>query len=41
MPKAIPGTNEPMALSAIGASSVTLSKFDPDGLKHRWQFKAP
>lgn len=41
MPKAIPGTNEPMALSAIGASSVTLAKFDPDGLKQRWLFKAP
>jgi arabinan endo-1,5-alpha-L-arabinosidase len=41
MPKAIPGTNDPMALSAVGASSVTLEKFDPEGLKQRWLFKAP
>jgi arabinan endo-1,5-alpha-L-arabinosidase len=41
MPKAIPSAAAPMALSAIGASSATLSKFDPAGNKHRWLLKRP
>jgi arabinan endo-1,5-alpha-L-arabinosidase len=41
MPKAMPNAKAPMALSAIGASSVTLSKYDPTGNKHRWLLKAP
>ncbi|MBN2591748.1 MAG: family 43 glycosylhydrolase [Sedimentisphaerales bacterium] len=41
MPKAIPGTSEPMALSAIGASSITLEPFNPELNKQRWLFKAP
>ena len=40
-PKAIPGRREPFALSAIGASFATLSKFDPGSHKHRWILKAP
>jgi hypothetical protein len=41
MPKAVPNAKEPLALSAIGSRSATLSKFDPNSLKHRWQFKTP
>jgi len=41
MPKSAGDAKEPLALSAIGARSVTLSKFDPASAKHRWNFKAP
>ena len=41
MPKAGPKSNDSVALSAIGSSSATLSKFEPEGAKHRWVFKAP
>ena len=41
MPKAMPDGTAPMALSAIGSSSVTLSKYDPSGEKHRWLLKMP
>jgi arabinan endo-1,5-alpha-L-arabinosidase len=41
MPKSVPNAKEPLALSAIGASFATLSKFDPAGDKHRWIIKAP
>ena len=41
MPKAAPKTKEPLALSAIGASSATLAKFNPDSDKQRWLIKAP
>ena len=41
MPKEVPGSKERMALSAIGNSSVVLSKFDPKSLKQRWNLKAP
>jgi arabinan endo-1,5-alpha-L-arabinosidase len=34
-------TKEPLALSAIGISSVTLSKYNPDSDKHRWLIKTP
>jgi arabinan endo-1,5-alpha-L-arabinosidase len=39
----IPGSKvkEPMALSAIGYSSVTLSKFDANSEKHRWLIRNP
>ncbi len=37
MPKG--GVKEPVALSAIGSSSATLDKFDPNSLRHRWLFK--
>lgn len=41
MPKAVPHSQEPLALSAVGASFATLSKFDPAGTKHRWILLAP
>jgi arabinan endo-1,5-alpha-L-arabinosidase len=41
MPKALPNGRQPLALTAIGGRSATLSKFDPNGLKHRWLFKTP
>jgi arabinan endo-1,5-alpha-L-arabinosidase len=41
MPKAVPNSNEPVALSAIGSSFATLSKFDPASDKQRWNIKAP
>jgi arabinan endo-1,5-alpha-L-arabinosidase len=41
MPKSAGDAKEPLTLSAIGARSVTLSKFDPASAKHRWNFKAP
>jgi arabinan endo-1,5-alpha-L-arabinosidase len=40
MPKSVPNSNEVLALSAIGSSFATLSKFDPAGQKHRWLLKA-
>ncbi len=41
MPKAMPNSNEPMALVAVGASTPTLAKFDPKSDKGRWDFKKP
>ncbi len=41
MPKPGPKTREPLALSAIGSSSATLARFDPNGNKQRWLLKAP
>jgi len=41
MPKPGPKTKEPLALSAIGSSFATLARFNPDGDKQRWLFKAP
>lgn len=41
MPKAMPGSSEPMALTAIGASTPALIKFDPNGDKARWNFRKP
>ena len=41
MPKAVPDAKAPMALSAIGASSATLSAYDPAGNRHRWLLKRP
>jgi len=40
-PKAIPNSKEPVALSAVGSSFATLSKFDPASQKHRWLLKTP
>ena len=39
MPKIVPNSKAPLALCAIGSSSVTLSRFDPTSDKHRWLFK--
>ena len=41
MPKAIPNSKEVMALSALGGSFATLSKFDPKSEKQRWLLKTP
>ena len=41
MPKAIPGSNAPLALSAVGSSFATLAKFDPTSEKQRWLLKTP
>lgn len=41
MPKAVPGSNEPLVLSAVGSSFATLAKFDPLSEKQRWLFKMP
>jgi arabinan endo-1,5-alpha-L-arabinosidase len=41
MPKSASTAREPLALSAIGSSFATLSKFDPASDKQRWLFKIP
>ena len=41
MPKAAPNSAEPVALTANGASTLTLTKFDPNGDKARWNFRKP
>lgn len=40
-PKSTPGHPQPFALSAVGASFATLSKFDAGSNKHHWILKAP
>jgi len=40
MPKSVPNSKEPLALSAIGSSSATLAKFDRATDKQRWLLKA-
>jgi arabinan endo-1,5-alpha-L-arabinosidase len=40
-PKAVPGTSERMALSAVGSSMPTLAKFDPSSDRQRWRLGAP
>jgi len=41
MPKAVPNSNEPLALSAVGSSMSTLAPFIPDGDRQRWNLKTP
>jgi arabinan endo-1,5-alpha-L-arabinosidase len=41
MPRSVPKTKEPLALSALGSSFATLGKFNPDSDKQRWLFNAP
>ena len=41
MPKAVPNAKTPLALSAVGSSFATLSKFDPASDKQRWLLKTP
>lgn len=41
MPKSGQNAKEPLALSAIGSSYATLSKFDPKSDKQRWLIKTP
>jgi arabinan endo-1,5-alpha-L-arabinosidase len=37
----MPGSQEPVALTALGASTPTLTRFDPTSDKARWTFKKP
>ena len=41
MPKAIPGSKDAPALSAVGSSFATLARFDPKSEKQRWLLKTP
>jgi len=41
MPKIVPNSKEPLALTAVGGSTPTLAKFDPKSDKSRWNFKMP
>jgi arabinan endo-1,5-alpha-L-arabinosidase len=41
MPKRVPQSNEPLALSAVGSSTPTLARFHPDSDRQRWLFKTP
>ena len=41
MPKVVPNSAEPVALTAVGASTPTLARFDPKSDKSRWNFKKP
>jgi arabinan endo-1,5-alpha-L-arabinosidase len=41
MPKSVPNGNGPLALSAVGSSFATLSRFDPKSDKQRWLLKTP
>ena len=41
MPKAVPGSRESFALTAVGASTPTLARFDPDSDIARWNFREP
>jgi arabinan endo-1,5-alpha-L-arabinosidase len=40
MPKVVPGSKEPLALTAMGNSFATLAKFDAKSSKQRWNIKA-
>jgi arabinan endo-1,5-alpha-L-arabinosidase len=39
MPKSVPGSKEPLVLTAVGHSTPTLAKFDPKSDKARWNLK--
>jgi arabinan endo-1,5-alpha-L-arabinosidase len=41
MPKSMPNSREPVALTAVGRSTSTLAKFDPKSDKARWSFRRP
>jgi arabinan endo-1,5-alpha-L-arabinosidase len=41
MPKTIPNSKEPLALSAVGSSTPTLDRFTPESDRQRWLFKTP
>jgi arabinan endo-1,5-alpha-L-arabinosidase len=41
MPKAVPNSNDTLALSAVGSSMPTLARFNPDSDRQRWLFKTP
>ena len=41
MPKSTPNSGEPVALTAVGRSTPTLARFDPESDKARWTFRKP
>ncbi len=41
MPKVVPNSKETLALSAVGSSSATLAKFNPQSDKQRWMLATP
>jgi arabinan endo-1,5-alpha-L-arabinosidase len=41
LPKSMDKSKEPLVLTAVGASTPTLAKFDPKSDKGRWNFKKP
>lgn len=41
MPRSTPNSKDPVALTAAGASTPTLAKFDPKSAKGRWTFQKP
>jgi len=41
MPKAVPNSKEPLALSAVGSSMPTLTTFDPQSDRQRWHMRTP
>jgi arabinan endo-1,5-alpha-L-arabinosidase len=41
MPKVVPGSGLPLALSAVGSSMPTLSPFDSSSDRQRWNFRTP
>ena len=41
MPKSVPSSKSPMALSAVGSSFATLSKFDSKSDEQHWLLKTP
>jgi arabinan endo-1,5-alpha-L-arabinosidase len=41
MPKAVPDSKEPLALSAVGSSTPTLAKFRAESDRQRWWFRTP
>ena len=41
MPKTVPNSKEPLALSAVGSSMPTLRKFDPGSDRQRWNLRMP
>jgi arabinan endo-1,5-alpha-L-arabinosidase len=41
MPRAVPGSNDSLALSAVGSSMPTLAKFDPASDRQRWRIAPP
>ena len=41
MPKSVPNSKEPLALSAAGSSTATLDRFSADSDRQRWLLKTP
>ena len=41
IPRSVPSSQEPLALSAIGSSFATLARFEPGSDRQRWHLKVP